>query len=68
MFDKSKKFTLGRTSKNGPIQSSTKSSSKQEIKDASWVLPPTVCCISDLDSEAEKGMHEKNDASTFPDP
>lgn len=61
-------LTLGRTSKNGPIHSKTKRRMTQEMSDASCVTPPTVCWINERDSDAENGMHEKNEPRMFPEP
>lgn len=62
------KLTLGKTSKNGPIQSKTNKSKTHEIIDASCVFPPTVCWMRDRDKEADTGKHEKNDPRMFPEP
>lgn len=40
----------------------------QDMSDASCVIPPTVCWISERESEAEKGMHAKNEPKMFPVP
>lgn len=61
-------LTLGRSSKKGPIQSKTLNKMLQEIKLASWVRPPTVCWINDLDNDAHEGMQEKNEPTRFPRP
>lgn len=60
--------TLGKTSKKGPIHRRTNSKSTHEITDASCVIPPTVCWISDRDRDAENGKHEKNEPRIFPVP
>lgn len=61
-------FTLGNGSKNGPIHKSTNTSKEQEIKDVSWVCPPTECWIVDREIEAANGMHPKNEPNTLPTP
>lgn len=40
----------------------------QETIDASCDLPPTVCCMRDLERDAVNGIQEKNDPTTFPIP
>mgnify|MGYP005984736013 CR=1 FL=1 len=49
-------ITRGRFSKHGPIQSRTNSRRTQDTTDASWVIPPTVCWIMDLEREAVMGI------------
>lgn len=61
-------ITRGRGSKKGPIHNKTLTRMPQDIKLASWVRPPTVCWIRDLEREAVNGMQEKKDPTRFPIP
>lgn len=61
-------ITRGSGSKNGPIHNNTLIKIPQDIKLASWVCPPTVCWINDLDNEAVIGMQEKKEPTRFPNP
>lgn len=40
----------------------------QETKEAICVRPPTVCWMDERESDAEKGMQEKNEPTTLPTP
>lgn len=56
---------LGKASKKGPIHSKIISNIVHDTILAICVFPPTVCWIKDLLSDAENGIHEKNDPTTL---
>ena len=61
-------FTLGKGSKNGPIQSNTDRRIVHDTRLASCVLPPTDSWITLRDKDAANGAQEKNEPTTFPEP
>lgn len=61
-------ITFGNGSKNGPIHNKINRRIKHDTTEAICVFPPTDCWIRDLDKDADIGMHEKNEPTTFPAP
>lgn len=68
LHEKNIVFTLGKGSKNGPIQSNTDRRIVHDTRLASCVLPPTLSWITLRDKEAANGAQEKNEPTTLPAP